>query len=787
MTLDVDTRHVERALRLLHDPEHTYEVRAIARTNYGRGEEILSGYFCGDATDAVRRADTKDVVSWYVTLNPVDSALRARRADRIGKVGKDSTTKDQHIARRRRLLIDVDPARPSGISSSDEEHAAALGLAWEIAGWLDSLGWPEPLFADSGNGAHLVYGIDEPAEDGGLVERVLAALAKRWNAGPLKVDTGNFNPSRITKLYGTPARKGDSIPERPHRVSRLLYAPDRLDAVTTEQLEVLAGPIDDQRAAPAQSPASPTKATGRKIELGKWLADRGYAVTESPYSGKRENGTCYTFDACPADPDHSRGEAVAIQFASGGINVSCRHESCVLSWEWLKEQHPQQRSRRNPDAQQAVKQAAGYVAEHASHPDGALLRRWRGDFYRWSTERGHYAPLSDDQIKADLYRKLGLGKRSDVGEVKDALIAVDEVLIDEAELGTWLDGRPDDHAPLDLAPCRNGILYLPDRSIIPATPRYFATTALGVSFDPAAKPPKAWNEFLRQLWPTDDESIALLQEWIGYLLTPDTRQQKILLLLGPKRSGKGTIARVIAALLGAASVASPTLASLGTNFGLWPLIGKTAAVIGDARLGGRSDIAQVVERLLSISGEDFQTIDRKHREPWTGKLSTRITIISNEPPRFTDASDALACRMLVLELSQSFYGKEDTTLTDKLTAELPGILRWAIDGWKRLRGRGRFEQPASSAGAIDDLIDLASPVAAWARQTCRTDEPDQQWWLACTDAYERFKGWCEGQGIKLVATQAVFGRDVTTATGCKRVQVTRGDRRVGAYRGLALR
>ena len=123
-------------------------------------------------------------------------------------------------------------------------------------------------------------------------------------------------------------------------------------------------------------------------------------------------------------------------------------------------------------------------------------------------------------------------------------------------------------------------------------------------------------------------------------------QSPVIAVDGPAASGKGTIARVIAALLGAASVASPTLASLGSNFGLWPLIGKTAAIIGDARLGGRSDIAQVVERLLSISGEDMQTIDRKHREPWTGKLSTRITIISNEPPRFTDAGDALPSRML---------------------------------------------------------------------------------------------------------------------------------------------
>jgi len=434
---------------------------------------------------------------------------------------------------------------------------------------------------------------------------------------------------------------------------------------------------------------------------------------------------------------------------------------------------------------QPIDIARDYVSSHATHADGVLLRRWRGDWYRWRTDRAYYVPQTDDQIDADLYRSARLKKRSQVSDVRHALIAVDDVLVDHAELGAWLDDRASEHDPIDLAPCRNGILHLPTRMIIPATPNYFSTTALGVAYDPTPPPPRAWLAFLRQLWPKDDESIALLQEWIAYLLTADTRQQKILLLLGPKRSGKGTIARVIAALLGAASVASPTLASLGTNFGLWPLIGKTAAIIGDARLGGRSDIAQVVERLLSISGEDMQTIDRKHREPWTGKLSTRITIISNEPPRFSDASDALASRMLVLQLENSFFGNEDTGLTGKLIAELPGILRWAIDGWKRLRGRGRFVQPKSSADMIGELIDLASPVAAWARQQCRTDEPDRQWWLACSDAYERFKLWCDGQGIKVAPTMQVFGRDVQTATGCKRTQVKRGDRVIWVYRGLA--
>src|SRR5262249_20330824 len=112
------------------------------------------------------------------------------------------------------------------------------------------------------------------------------------------------------------------------------------------------------------------------------------------------------------------------------------------------------------------------------------------------------------------------------------------------------------------------------------------------------------------LWKNDRPSIDLLQEWFGYCLTPDTRIQKMLMMIGPTRSGKGTIGRILRALVGPGNVAGPTLSSLGGTFGLQPLLGKSLSIISDARLSGRSDTAQVVERLLSLTGEDALTIDR---------------------------------------------------------------------------------------------------------------------------------------------------------------------------------
>jgi hypothetical protein len=639
VALRVDAKQVEHALRVLVPEGETFELRAI---HSERGfESIHSGYFSDPAIAAayVARYDSRSIVGFYVTLNPVEPSLRARRSDRMEKVGKDATTKDHHTRYRRRLLIDADAVRPTGISASDAEHAAALQLIDDIRKDLLELRWPSPIVADSGNGGHLIFGVDLPADDDGLVERFLKAADQRWGRSiggvVVKVDISNSNPSRITKLYGTPARKGDDVPERPHRLSTVIDTPSVLEAVTREQLELFIASVhtapEDAKAAPHKSEAS------ERIDAVAWLAKHGYTVIDtSPYRGRKGNGTLLELSSCPYNPEHGeRGEAHLIQFESGAIIAGCHHATCKAAgwgWSWLREKH-EGKKRKKAKGDGAVQVARDYVAKNATHPAGALLRRWRGDFYRWDPTVGCYVQQSDEQIDADLYRKMGLTKRSDVGDVRHALIAVDDVLIDHAELGTWLDSDHEEK-PLEVAACRNGILHLPTRELTPATPRYFATTALGVAFEPAPTPPRVWLHFLKQLWPHDEESIALLQEWMGYLLTPDTRLQKILLLIGPKRSGKGTIARTISALLGAGSVASPTLASLGANFGLWPLIGKSAAIIGDARLGARNDVSQVVERLLSISGEDLQTIDRKHREPrWAARRPCKAAMSSESSKR----------------------------------------------------------------------------------------------------------------------------------------------------------
>lgn len=347
----------------------------------------------------------------------------------------------------------------------------------------------------------------------------------------------------------------------------------------------------------------------------------------------------------------------------------------------------------------------------------------------------------------------------------------------------WLDGR--EHPPPgELVPCRNGLLHLPTLELHQPTPVLFNLHALDFDYQPQASEPKHWMAFLRSLWPDDEQAIMTLQEIFGYLLTTDTSQQKVFLLIGPKRSGKGTIARVLTRLLGQANVAGPTLSSLSQQFGLQPLIGKLLAVIADARLGGRADQAQIAERLLSVSGEDALSIPRKHKPDWTGRLSTRFLILTNEMPRLIDTSGALASRFIVLTLRQSFYGREDTALFDRLSPEMPGILRWAIAGWHRLRQRGRFVQPESSADAVAELEELGSPVAAFVRERCVV-EPGRR--IETKRLFGAWQEWCTAEGRKSPGTAHTFGRDLKAAVaGIRTTQPRIAGVQIRFYEGIDL-
>jgi putative DNA primase/helicase len=466
--------------------------------------------------------------------------------------------------------------------------------------------------------------------------------------------------------------------------------------------------------------------------------------------------------------------------------------------------------------------ARGYIEEHGSNRDGLLLRRYAAEFHRYDGTA--YRVIPEDEIRARLtaYMKEYLDRiylrlrnqceKQNVAQGKDTKKEtppavpkitrnkIGDVLQSVGSMTTlplspitpfWI-GDEEPFPSREILACQNGLIHLPSFVAgkgdyqIRSTPRFFSANVLPFHFDRTAPPPAQWREFLYKTWSGDPEAINTLQEWFGYCLLPVTYLQKILLIVGPKRSGKGTIARVLRELIGVDNTAGPTLASLATNFGLSGLLNKTLAVISDARLSGRTDVAVITERLLSISGEDGVDVDRKFLPPLTAvRLLVRFLILTNELPRLNDPSGALVSRLIILRQTESWLGKEDPRLTGKLLLELPSILLWAIEGYQRLQERGYFVQPKSGVKIVQQLEELSSPIGAFLRERCKVGPECDEF---ARELFAEWQRWCETVGKKDTGTEQTFGRDLRAALPhLDTVQPRVGNERPRKYIGVRVR
>jgi hypothetical protein len=329
LTPKSDPAEIIRSLKIILEPGQITELRALdAVTPADRRPHVESGYFDDFEKLAAAVSTIKSAKGIYIIPNPINPALLARASNRIRPVGREPTTADHDIAQRRWLLVDCDAKRPAGISASDDEHHAAHAAAQRIAGELAREGWPAPIYAGSGNGAHLLFRIDLPADDGGLVQRVLQGLADRFDTDEVTIDTAVYNPARIWKLYGSIAAKGDSTPERPHRMARIIKAPTELIVVETVLLEAVA--------ATARSRVQPDQfmPTSQSFDLERWIHEHQLDV-DGP--AQWQGGRKWVFRTCPWNSDHTNRSAYLLQQPSGAIAAGCHHNGCQdKGWHELR-------------------------------------------------------------------------------------------------------------------------------------------------------------------------------------------------------------------------------------------------------------------------------------------------------------------------------------------------------------------------------------------------------------------------------------------------------------------
>ena len=357
----LDADKIRQAIATLHGPADVFELRVLEGRDRVDGRPFQwAGWFTGDAADAVVHELRRLRGGWhgaYVTANPCDPLLLHRSANRLEPAKRGATTTDLQIPRRRNLLADFDPVvwgsdgPIKGIAATDAEKAHALERARVVAGHLSAAGFPDPVVGDSGNGGHLVYRVDLPA-DSTLPERFVRALALAFGDHPgktgawdrsatVEIDTSIFNPARIWKLYGTLACKGAGLGDRPWRMAGILEVPfDWPVELSADVLEAWLATVEPAPSSPESVPAKASPAPGPGPNRGQsppaagdfdpleFARGQGLNLTDGR---KRADGATF-YELRSACPGCDRERKAWISVAeSGAVGFGCRTQSCRYS------------------------------------------------------------------------------------------------------------------------------------------------------------------------------------------------------------------------------------------------------------------------------------------------------------------------------------------------------------------------------------------------------------------------------------------------------------------------
>jgi P4 family phage/plasmid primase-like protien len=788
------------------------EFRALGVTtsDYGR-PHIQSGYF-DNADDIVK------VTSWfvgratgiYLTLNPVDPALLARAANRIAIPEKGAATGDNNVTRRLWLPIDIDPVRPSGISSTDEEHELALAKAIAIAAHLKERGWPAPLQADSGNGAHALYAIDLPNDDASrnIVKNCLTALAAEFNDEKAKVDESVFNAARIWKLPGTWARKGDDVPGRPHRPARLLNYPDELQVVTVEQLTALAA------SAPAAEPRSKRDSASRReasrtdsqerrtgFNLGSWLVESGLEVDDPrPW----HNGLLWQFRVCPWNPEHTNGSAWVAQFPTGAVAAGCHHEGCRDNdWHALRRLVEGEELTSAgagaacgqgmfalTDTGNAERLVAAFGQDVRYVPQGGYWMAW--DETRWrKDDTGHLMRLAkavarsiyreaagavDDDSRAEIASH---AKASESEKRRKAMVALASV---EAAVVVTPDQLDADPWVLNVL---NGTLDLRTGILRPHNRQNLITKLAPVVWDPTARS-EVFDGFLARVLP-DVALRSFTQRMMGYGLTGSTAEEKLFLLNGPEATGKTTYIESMKGMLGDYVVTTDFDTFLATRSGGGPrndlarLAG--ARIVVSVEVAEGQHLAEAVVKQLT-GGGDTVTARFLYKEFFEYVPSFKLFLAANHRPTVNHDDGAMWRRILQVPfVVQIPAGERDPSVKQKLRHDpetRSAILAWAVQGcldWQR-DGLG---VPPAVIEATDAYRNEMDRLAEFVEDCCVVS-PDA--WVSAGDLRLAYENWCRRTGERFPCGRNRFGERLK-ARGFKPGKRDSGTRRVWQGIGLA--
>ena len=780
---------INQALNLLIPKNAVVELRIPNVPRQG----TVSGYF-NDMNKLVEEASrwSGRAPGIYITINEVNPALLARAVNRARALGKnDKSTSDTDIIRRRILPIDLDPVRPAGISSTNEENENALERAKAIRTWLtNNYGWPTPvLLGGSGNGAHIPYVIDLPnnQESMLLIQKVLKVLDLQFSDELVKVDLTTFNASRVWKLYGTMACKGDSTPERPHRMSKILEHSEKV-VVTIEQLKNIAALLPEE----TKTMSNRNQSFTSNFDLVTWIRDHGLSVSKE---GSWQNGGHkWILDICPFDSNHTDNAAYIVQQPNGAIGAGCQHDGCkARGWGWreLRELYePESRERREKaqskrevkagktktattrNTAQIIELPTAKVSSSKSFNltdlgNGERLVAWYGqdirflpawnkwliwDGKRWSQDgEGRIMRKARDTVRRMYSEAAGieddfLRKQ----EIKHAIKSeANRQLKSMVEVASILEEIPitPDHLDQDpwLLNCLNGTIDLKKGKLMIQDREQLITKLATVEFDPTAKAP-TWLAFLEKIMAGNQNLIRFLQKAVGYSLTGSTREQVMLILHGAGANGKSTFLEAIACMMGNEYTQQTPTSTLMAKKGEGGIPNDIARLKG-ARFVSAVEAEEgqrLAESLVKqMTGGDRLTARFMRSEFFEFKPEFKLWLGTNHKPQIRGTDAAIWRRIRLIPFIVTIPPEDrDLDLPTKLRNELAGILAWAVEGcllWQK-EGLG---MPVEVMAATDIYRTEMDAIGAFIEDACTIHADAKE---SVGDLYREYTAWAEENG-----------------------------------------
>ncbi len=458
----------------------------------------------------------------------------------------------------------------------------------------------------------------------------------------------------------------------------------------------------------------------------------------------------------------------------------------ALIGEPVKYQPPEaRRALESPDDPHKLARAniEAYREEHSGE-----LRYWRGQWLKWKGNR--YWFMTDKDIEAKVNQRIKSefdkqweldyakhielkatdpdydkeppnARRVTTTIVRDTLAALRSLcsISSSIEMGTWVQSR---ERKKYLA-CKNCIIDIAafiedapaDQVFLDHSPNWFSTSCLAYEFDPSAACP-LWLEYIYQVTAGDEDKISLLQEFVGYILSPDNTRSKFLVLEGDGGHGKSVFCNGIEAIIGSANKSSVGLDVIGKRFQSLPTLGKMLNICQEA-----NDIDAPAESFLkNFTGGNPVMFEGKGSNAFEALPTAKIVITWNTSPRFKDRSEGLWRRMLVVKFDVKPTRPNPKMLEPDFWlkhGQLPGMLNWALLGLKRLEERGDFSVSEESRQAIEAIRTANNSARMFIREHYQHRQGAR---LLCKEVYEAYSKWCSESGMCPV-NSVHFGREIS--------------------------